>query len=60
MTVMELSKPLDYHLSPITGYTREHWCEIAERIVAGFLPYVNADTGIVELPPDVRDRKSVV
>ena len=55
MTVMELSKPLDYHLSPITGYTREHWCEIAERIVAGFLPYVNADTGIVELPPDVRE-----
>lgn len=42
----------DSALSPFTGYTREHWIEIAGRIVAGFLPYFNAQTGM----PDFRGR----
>ena len=25
-------------LSPFTGYTREHWLEICEKLIAGILP----------------------
>jgi hypothetical protein len=55
MSSTELSERLDYHLSPITGYTRAHWAEIAERVVAGFLPYVDPDTAVVRLPGDQQE-----
>lgn len=40
----------DYQRSPYTGYTRSHWLEVAERLIAGTLFYVNPETGIFDLP----------
>ncbi len=42
----------DLDLSPYTGYTRRTWIATAERIVGGFLPYLDAETGIAHLPRD--------
>jgi hypothetical protein len=39
----------DYELSPYTGYTRQHWLEITEQIIAGVLPYLNKETGMPQL-----------
>jgi hypothetical protein len=36
-------------LSPYTGYTRQHWLEITEKLLAGVLPYFNASTGLFDL-----------
>ena len=47
---LELKASLDKEISPYTGYTREHWIEISGRIIAGFLPYFDNDTGM----PDFR------
>ena len=48
-------KAADNHeLSPYTGYTREHWLEIAGKIIAGILPYFKEESGMPEL---VGDRK---
>ncbi|HUU27788.1 MAG TPA: DUF2264 domain-containing protein [archaeon] len=47
---LELEAPLNKTLSPYTGYTREHWIEIAGRIISGFLPYFDQETGM----PDFR------
>jgi len=33
-------------LSPYTGYTREHWLEICEKLIAGILPYFEDDLGL--------------
>lgn len=54
----------DFTLSPYTGYTRLHWLEITEQIIAGVLPYLNSETGMPQLSDDpeepeyakVRDR----
>ena len=40
----------DFQLSPYTGYTRAHWIEITEQIVAGALSYVHPQTGVFNLP----------
>jgi len=42
----------NFQLSPFTGYTREHWLEIAEKIIAGILPYFDRETGMPELVGD--------
>lgn len=47
---LRLQAPVDTAVSPYTGYTREHWVEIAGKIIAGFLPYFDPETGI----PDFR------
>jgi len=44
-----LSAPANTELSPYTGYTRAHWLEITERLIAGFLPYFNEETGLPDL-----------
>jgi hypothetical protein len=57
----------DFQISPFTGYTREHWLEITEQIIAGVLPYLNKETGMPELADDpaepayakIRDRNPV-
>ncbi len=40
----------DFQLSPYTGYTRAHWLEITEKIIAGVMPYIDAKTGHINLP----------
>jgi hypothetical protein len=40
----------DPALSPFTGYTRAHWLEITERLLAGVLGHFNHRTGLLELP----------
>jgi len=42
----ELSAGDDYQLSPFTGYTREHWIEIAGKLAAGFVQYMDPETGM--------------
>lgn len=45
-----LKAKADRQQSPYTGYTRDHWLEIAEQLIAGALAYVNPETGIFDLP----------
>ena len=45
-----LKEKADWQKSPYTGYTREHWLEITEQIIAGVLNYVDPETGIFDLP----------
>jgi hypothetical protein len=45
-----LSAKPDTKLSPYTGYTRAHWLEINEKIIAGMMPYFNVATGQPEIP----------
>ena len=45
-----LKTPPDHTRSPYTGYTREHWLEITERLLAGVLPYFDRTTGLPKLP----------
>jgi hypothetical protein len=45
----ELVSPEDRELSPYTGYTRQHWLEITERLITGILPYFDLETGIPDL-----------
>ncbi|HWA26535.1 MAG TPA: DUF2264 domain-containing protein [Lacunisphaera sp.] len=47
---LQLAAPLDPKLSPYTGYTRQHWLEITERLLAGVLPYFDASSGLPKLP----------
>lgn len=47
---LQLKSPVDTALSPYTGYTRAHWLEITERLIAGVLPYYTAE-GLPKLPP---------
>ena len=44
-----LATPDDLALSPFTGYTRRHWLEITEKLIAGFLPYFDPETGMPKL-----------
>ncbi len=39
----------DIIISPYTGYTRDHWLEITEKIIAGALLHFNEETGIPDL-----------
>ena len=47
---LRLATPPDRELSPFTGYTRQHWIEITERLLAGVLPYCDTPSGMPELP----------
>ena len=47
---VNLKSANDFRLSPYTGYTRAHWIEITEQIIAGALSYVHPQTGIFTLP----------
>lgn len=38
--VFELNNP-DYHKSPLTGMTRQHWVDAAEYILSGAFTYIN-------------------
>jgi len=40
----------NFQVSPYTGYTRAHWLDITEKIIAGALSYVNPQTGVFNLP----------
>jgi len=42
--------PADFTLSPYTGYTRAHWLEITEQIIAGAMPWLDPVTGMPALP----------
>lgn len=42
----------DFKISPYTGYTREHWLEITEQIIAGVLPYLSPETGMPQFVDD--------
>lgn len=44
-----LSTPPDPARSSFTGYSRAHWLEIAERILAGILPHLDSSTGLPHL-----------
>ena len=44
-----LKIPENRDLSPYTGYTREHWLEICEKLIAGILPYFDQETELPEL-----------
>lgn len=46
----KLLTPNNFKLSPYTGYTRAHWLEITERIIAGVMPYFDKMTGMPEFP----------
>ncbi|HUX59567.1 MAG TPA: DUF2264 domain-containing protein [Bacteroidales bacterium] len=45
-----LKAPNNFKNSPYSGYTREHWLEITEKIIAGVLPYFDKKTGMPFLP----------
>ena len=44
-----LKTPENRTFSPFTGYTREHWLEITEKLIAGFMPYFDLQTGMPAL-----------
>ena len=44
-----LSASDNFKLSPYTGYTRAHWLEINEKLIAGAMPYFNVETGVPEI-----------
>ena len=54
--VAQLATPLDFQHSSVTGYTRQHWLEINERLLAGILPYFDASEGVFHLPPPSGER----
>jgi len=39
----------DRTLSPFTGYTRAHWIEVAEKLIAGLLPWFGPESGLPEV-----------
>jgi len=41
---------LNYNLSPYTGYTRDSWIRVTERILDGAFKYVDPNTGLFALP----------
>ncbi len=47
---LKLAATPDLTLSPYTGYTRQHWLEITERLLAGVLPYFETPSGMPKLP----------
>ncbi len=51
-----LLTPENRRVSPLTGYTRQHWLEITERLLAGILPHLDPMTGLPELKGITDDR----
>ena len=47
---VRLATPEDRKLSPYTGYTRQHWLEITEKLLAGVLPHLNPANGMPRFP----------
>ncbi len=45
-----LKTPENRQLSPFTGYTREHWLEITEKLLAGALAHFDTNLGLFDLP----------
>ncbi|MFC1613659.1 DUF2264 domain-containing protein [Gemmatimonadota bacterium] len=43
-----LQTPGNPELSPYTGYTRDHWLEITEKLIAGVMQYFDPETGMPE------------
>lgn len=52
MAAPALNAAEDRALSPLTGWTREHWVEVTGRMLAGVLQYADAETGQISLPDD--------
>ncbi len=50
LSAVPLNTKEDRQKSPYTGYSRAHWLEINEQLIAGALNYVNPETGIFSLP----------
>ncbi|MGI8636342.1 MAG: hypothetical protein ACR2KZ_13165 [Segetibacter sp.] len=48
--VSPLSTACDFIKSPYTGFTRQHWLELTERIILGELSHINKGTGEPEFP----------
>ena len=44
----------DRQLSPYTGWTRKHWLELVEKMIAAIQPYVTPGKGGLALPNPVR------
>ncbi|MGW8181283.1 MAG: DUF2264 domain-containing protein, partial [bacterium] len=44
-----LGTPENSSLSPYTGYTRDHWLEICGKLIAGLMPYLDAESGLPKL-----------
>lgn len=45
-----LTSKFDFKKNPYSGYTRAHWLEITEKIVAGALSHFDSITGMPDLP----------
>ncbi|MBN2582959.1 MAG: DUF2264 domain-containing protein, partial [Planctomycetes bacterium] len=52
MPSADLNVPENRDLSPLTGWTRDHWLAAVERMVAGVMPYVDRRTGLPHLVGD--------
>jgi hypothetical protein len=50
LDTVKLSDSLNLKISPFTGFTRNHWLEITEKIISGALPYLKNETGLPVLP----------
>lgn len=55
-TKSEITSEMDFKLSPYTGYTRKHWIEVTEKIIAGVLPYLNPETGLPDLSGTLKEK----
>ncbi|MBN2288181.1 MAG: DUF2264 domain-containing protein, partial [Candidatus Glassbacteria bacterium] len=56
-----LRSPEDRELSPFTGWTREHWVEVAGKMAVGFVQHLDPETGMptgiyTELPDPPHQR----
>lgn len=49
MNIMTLP-PLDYELSPYTGWTRDHWVAVADTILAGAAAHANESFSLISYP----------
>lgn len=46
----ELQSPLDFELSPYTGWTRCHWDELATLLLSGIADYFTPGCALIEIP----------
>jgi len=53
----ELSSLPNHDLSPYTGWTREHWVEVTQKIIAGALQYADRERGWFNLPASSVDHQ---
>lgn len=49
-SAIRLNTKENLQISSYTGYTRDHWLEISEKLIAGVMAYVNPETGVFNLP----------